>query len=74
MVLRDFFRHHPPERVELAEQSATGDGRTAMGRYWAQSGESPLSLYVSFRVMSDDEWQLGSIRIDRPSLQQLGNG
>ena len=74
MVLRNFFRQHPPERVELTEHSATDDDRAAMGQYWALSGASPLSLYVGFRVMSDDEWQLDAIRIERPSIQRSGNG
>ncbi len=74
MVLRNFFRQHPPERVELTEQSATDDDRAAMGQYWAESGESPLSIHVGFRVSRDDEWQLGSIRIERPSYQRSRNG
>lgn len=74
MVLRNFFRQHPPERVELLEQSATDDDRAAMGQYWAQSGESPLVLHVGFRVTGGEQWQLGSIRIERGSFQQVGNG
>lgn len=74
MVLRNFFRHHPPERVELTEHSATEDDRAATGRYWAESGESPLTLHVGFRVNGDDAWQLGSIRIERPSYHRSSNG
>ncbi len=74
MVLRNFFRQHPPERAELFVHSATNDERTAMGQYWQISGESPLSLHVGFRVDSSQEWRLSSIEIDRPALRRSSNG
>lgn len=74
MVLRDFFRRNPPERVELSEQLAADDNRAASGRYWVESRDSPFSLHVGFRVVDGDQWQLASIRIDRPSFRRSANG
>ena len=65
-VLRDFFRRHPPERVEFSEPSASDDGQTATGRYYTRAGGAPLSLRVMIR---DDggAWVLASLRIDQRS-------
>ncbi|HYG67011.1 MAG TPA: DUF4783 domain-containing protein, partial [Anaeromyxobacteraceae bacterium] len=53
LILRDFFRRYPPDRVLLSERSTTGDGRAAMGRYWSGNSSAPFSLYVGFRVDPD---------------------
>lgn len=74
MVLRSFFRQHPPERVEFSEHSATQDDRTARGRYHVESGGRPLALRVGFRVSGEDEWALNSIRIERARLRNTENG
>ncbi|NNF58478.1 MAG: DUF4783 domain-containing protein [Rhodothermaceae bacterium] len=73
LVLRDFFRRYPPDRVTLSERSVAGDGRAAMGRYWSANSSGPFSLYLGFRVMAEEEWLLDTIRIERTSLQRTGN-
>lgn len=70
-VLRDFFRRYPPDRVAFADGSQSDDGRTAIGRYWAQDGGAPLTLRVLHRV-SDDEWALVSIRVEQQSIIRTG--
>ena len=72
LVLRDFFRRYPPDRVALSERSVAGDGRAAMGRYWSANSSAPFALYVGFRVTDDDEWQLDAIRVERASFQRTG--
>lgn len=77
LILRDFFRRYPPDRVELSERSATGDGRAAMGRYWSGNSSAPFALYVGFRVSpaeegGEDEWTLEAIRIERSSFHRTG--
>jgi hypothetical protein len=78
LILRDFFRRYPPDRVELSERSTTADGRAAMGRYWSGNSSAPFTLYVGFRVMAaeeeaeGDEWTLEAIRIERASFQRTG--
>lgn len=71
-VLRDFFRRYPPERVALPERGSSDDGRTAIGRYWTQDGGAPLSVRVLHRAAGDD-WELASIRVERPSLIRGGD-
>lgn len=70
-VLRDFFRRYPPARVAFSEPSSSEDGQSATGRYWPQSGGSPLSLRVLHRMV-DEEWELSSIRIDQRSVVRTG--
>ncbi|HLT46532.1 MAG TPA: DUF4783 domain-containing protein [Rubricoccaceae bacterium] len=78
LVLRDFFRRYPPDRVELSERSVAGDGRAAMGRYWSGNSSAPFTLYVGFRVSADEDegddedWTLEAIRIERASFQRTG--
>ena len=71
-VLRDFFRRYPPERVTLPERASSDDGRTAIGRYWTQDGGAPLMVRVLHRAAGDD-WELASIRVERPSLIRGGD-
>jgi hypothetical protein len=71
-VLRDFFRRYPPERVALPERASSDDGRTAIGRYWTQDGGAPLMVRVLHRADGDD-WELASIRVERPSLIRGGD-
>lgn len=68
MVMRTFFRQHPPERVQLSEYAASGGDRAAVGEYLPQSGEAPLYLYVGLRSTRGDRWELASIRIERMSF------
>ena len=79
LILRDFFRRYPPERVELSERSIAGDGRAAMGRYWSGNSSAPFALYVGFRIIpaegegaDDEEWTLEAIRIERSSFHRTG--
>lgn len=83
LILRDFFRRYPPDRVVLSERSTTGDGRAAMGRYWSGNSSAPFALYVGFRVDPDVEaepdveeheevWTLEAIRIERASFHRTG--
>ena len=71
-VLRDFFRRYPPERVALPERASSDDGRTAIGRYWTQDGGAPLMVRVLHRA-AGTEWELASIRVERPSLIRGGD-
>ena len=66
LVLRDFFRRHPPGGVAFSEPSSSEDGQTATGRYRASTGGSPLSIRVMHRA-DGDRWELASIRIDQRS-------
>jgi hypothetical protein len=70
-VLRDFFRHYPPDRVAFGERSSSDDGRTAIGRYWTRDGGAPLRVRVVHRV-DGDEWELVALRIDRGSAFRAG--
>jgi hypothetical protein len=72
LILRDFFRRYPPERVVLSERSASEDGRAAMGRYWSGNSSAPFALYVGFHVEDDEAWTLDAIRIERTSFQRTG--
>lgn len=72
LVLRDFFRRYPPERVALAERSVTDDGYAAMGRYWTTSGTGPFALYVGFRRVGADVWLLDALRIERTTFGRTG--
>lgn len=73
LILRDFFRRYPPDRVVLSERSTAGDGCAAMGRYWSGNSSAPFTLYVGFRVGGEDEaWMLEAIRIERTSFQRTG--
>ena len=63
-VVRDFFRHFPPARLDLNETSATEGNWFAAGRYWYQNGDAPLSVYLRLSV-SNSEWELREIRISR---------
>ena len=73
LVLRDFFRRFPPDRVTLSERSVSGDGRAAMGRYWSANSSGPFSLYIGFRVTLEEDWLLNEIRVERTSLQRTGS-
>ena len=70
-VLRDFFRHYPPDRVAFGERSSSDEGRTAIGRYWTRDGGSPLRVRVVHRV-DGDAWELVALRIDRGSSFRTG--
>jgi hypothetical protein len=72
LVLRDFFRRYPPERVELSERSSAGDGCAAMGRYWSGNSSAPFALYVGFRVSGDEAYTLEAIRIERATFSRTG--
>ena len=70
-VLRDFFRRHPPDRVEFSEPSSSDDGQTATGRYYTRAGGAPLSVRVMLRG-AGSEWELASIRIDQRTVRPSG--
>lgn len=70
-VMRDFFRHYPPERVAFGERSSSDEGRTAIGRYWTRDGGAPLRVRVVHRVDGDD-WELTALRIDRGASFRAG--
>lgn len=71
MVLRDFFRRHPPREVSFYEPSSSDEGQTATGRYSTSSGGTPLSVRVLHRA-DGDRWELASIRIDQRSTVRAG--
>lgn len=71
MVLRDFFRRHPPSQVSFSEPSSSEEGQTATGRYRTNSGETPLNVRVTHRA-DGDQWELASIRIDQRSVVRTG--
>lgn len=71
LVLRDFFRRHPPSRVTFSEPSSSEDGQSATGRYWTDAGGTPLSIRVTHRA-DGDRWELASIRIDQRSAARTG--
>ena len=66
LVLRDFFRRHPPSQVSFSEPSSSEEGQTATGRYRTNSGGTPLNVRVTHRA-DGDQWELASIRIDQRS-------
>ncbi|MDX1420198.1 MAG: DUF4783 domain-containing protein [Rubricoccaceae bacterium] len=75
LILRDFFRRYPPDRVVLSERSTTGEGRAAMGRYWSGNSSAPFALYVGFRIDTEEEeeaWTLEAIRIERAPFDRTG--
>lgn len=69
-VLRDFFRRHPPSRMEFQDRTSSDDGQTAIGSYETESGGTPLSVRVLHRETADG-WELVSIRIDRWSAVRV---
>ena len=71
LVLRDFFRRHPPGQVAFSEPSSSEEGQTATGRYRTNSGGTPLSVRVTHRARGND-WSLASIRIDQRSAARSG--
>ncbi len=71
LVLRDFFRRHPPSQVRFSEPSSSEEGQTATGRYQTNAGGAPLSIRVIHRA-DGDRWQLASIRIDQRSSARSG--
>lgn len=70
-VLRDFFRRHPPERVQISEPSSSDDGQTATGRYFTRAGGAPYGVRVMLRG-EDGAWELASIRIDQRTVRPSG--
>ena len=68
LVLRDFFRRHPPGQVAFFEPSSSEEGQTATGRYRTNAGGTPLSVRVTHRARGG-EWSLASIRIDQQAVR-----
>lgn len=73
LVLRDFFRRHPADRVQLSERAIGDEGRAAMGRYWPENGSGPFALYVGFSTGRDQVLNLEVIRIERATFQRAGS-
>lgn len=70
LVLRDFFRRHPPSQMLFSEPSLSEGGQSATGRYSTNAGGT-LNVRVTHRL-DGDQWELASIRIDQRSFRTGG--
>jgi hypothetical protein len=66
-VLQKFFENHPPRRFAWRGASSQGRSRFLMGRYWHETSEQPLAVYLHLTNVqsaeADDEWQLQEVRL-----------
>lgn len=60
-VLSDFFRQHPPQRLEIGESVSTETGWFAAGDYYRLGGRSPLRVYLRLRALRDGSWVVREI-------------
>lgn len=63
-VLQNFFEDHPPRRFSWRSMSANGRSRFLTGRYWHETAERPLPVYLRLS-QGEGAWQLQEVRIDR---------
>jgi hypothetical protein len=63
-VLQDFFRHYPPKRFVLINDSRAGGSWFAVGRYEVQGGDQPLDVYLRLRARGGG-WELREVRIEQ---------
>lgn len=64
LVLLDFFRRYPPDRVRFRDEVASEGRRSVVGYYHdATSGEAS-AVFIRLRAR-DGRWEVRSIRIER---------